>query len=146
MAMKLCLLICWHAVHAVTVVSAFASSSTTSTSHSTMMSPLPFRSKVRHHHHHHGVVTTTSTRLHLLLSIPRGGGSGTVTAAAASASSSVVATITSKLSKWTSTPHGTFNLVLALLGMSTAVLKLYNQKQDSDERDNAGEIVVSVFE
>lgn len=158
------LFLCWHAVFAVSVVSAFASSSASSkyahaqlpprsTATSTSYSPgnilssgraaLSFRSKARHHHHH-GVLgaaaatasSTTSTRLHLL-SIPRGG--GTAAAATASASSTILATITSKMSQWTSTPNGAFNLVLVLLGMSTAVLKLYNRMLLLNEDEGRGD-------
>ena len=104
---------------------------------------MSFRSKARHHHHH-GVLgaaaatasSTTSTRLNLL-SIPRGG--GTAVAATASASSTILATITSKISQWTSTPNGAFNLVLVLLGMSTAVLKLYNRMLLLNEDEGRGD-------
>ena len=66
---------------------------------------------------------------HLHLSIPRGGGA-------------IIASATSQFAEWTSTPNGTFNVALALLAMSTAVLKVYNRvEQQGDDGKEGGEVV-----
>lgn len=128
---------------------------------SVVAAAMPFLSQHHYRHHqqqHHGVLgaaatTTTTTRLHLL-SIPRGGGATTATTAEVATtittfSSTIITTLTAKLSQWTSTPNGMFNLVLALLGMSTAVLKLYNNNRmmllnNDNDRERGEESVVTV--
>ena len=116
-------------------VSAFASS-TSASKPLTVPTSFTLKNKLGHHHsqhkHHNNLHTqqqqsTTATQLHL--SIPRGG-----------AIASTAAIITSKLSSWTSTPSGSFNVALAVLAASTAVLKLKNKVVDMPKEDGVVEV------
>jgi len=75
-----------------------------------------------HHRHHRNRATTTTTTTTsttgLHLSVPRGGGATEAVAA-------IAASASTRLSSIASTPAGAFNVALAILGMSTAALKLY---------------------
>jgi hypothetical protein len=72
---------------------------------------------------------TTTTRLHL--AVPRGGGGVNVVSAAASSAVSGIASLCS-------TPSGTFNLALAILGGSTAMLRLYDARGKGGKGNDDG--------
>lgn len=59
--------------------------------------------------------------------IPRGGASA----------SAAVAGVGAKLSQWSTTPNGAFNLALAVLAASTAVLKIGNRESGEGGADGA---------
>lgn len=139
MPKRAALLCLWHIM---TEVSAFASSSQHRIipSTSAMTKPLVFGnnksvhstayrtiSQLRHHTGQHKQAGTTTQ---LYLSIPRGG------------ASSVFAATSAKLSQWTSTPSGTFNVALAVLAASTAVLKVCSSAGSNGAN---GETVVSTL-
>ena len=119
-------------------VSAFASS-TSASNPLTVPTSFTLKNKLGHHsqhkHQHHNTLhkqqqssTTTTTTTQLHLSIPRGGAIASTAA------------ITSKLSSWTSTPSGSFNVALAVLAASTAVLKLKNKVVDMPKEDGVVEV------
>lgn len=111
----------------IVAISAFASQTTVVSSTTTLPSSRcnNFHGLLHNKHHQQqqqhqrGLHKQTGTNLHL--SIPRG---GAIATAAASSSS--------KLSQWTSTPSGTFNIALAILAATTAALKLFNKVDSSD--------------
>ena len=116
-------------------VSAFASHHTTSTSNINNINPSTLQTSVlrssrasKHGQKYNNQLHKQSTtKLHL--TIPRGG------AAAATASTGILSDLSSKLSTLTSTPTGTFNTALVILGAATAVLKIYN-KVDATTSDD----------
>lgn len=122
-------------------VSAFASHHTTSTSSNININPSTLQTSVlrssrasKHHQKHNNQLHKQYvTKLHL--TIPRGG----ATAAAAAASTGILSDLSSKLSTLTSTPTGTFNTALVILGAATAVLKIYN-KVDSNSDGEKKEV------
>ena len=58
----------------------------------------------------------------------------------------MAAAASSKLSQWTSTPTGTFNVALAVLAASTAVLKLVNKvESDGNKKEGDVEVVSSLL-
>jgi len=112
-------------------VSAFASHHTTSSTSSnininpsTLQTSVLRSSRANKHHqkYNNQLYKQSATKLHL--SIPRG---GAATAAAAASSTGILSDLSSKLSTLTSTPTGTFNTALVILGAATAVLKIYNK-------------------
>ena len=122
-------------------VSAFASHHTTSTSSnyininpSTLQTSVLRSSRANKHHqkHNNQLHKQSTTKLHL--TIPRGGAT-----AAAAASTGILSDLSSKLSTLTSTPTGTFNTALVILGAATAVLKIYN-KVDANSNGEKKEI------
>ena len=80
------------------------------------------------HHQYNRQRPNGRSTTHLHLSIPRGGGA-------------IIASATSQFAEWTSTPSGTFNVALALLAMSTAVLKVYNRVEQQGDGKEGGEVV-----
>lgn len=122
-------------------VSAFASHHTTSTSNYININPSTLQTSVlrssRAYKHHQKKNNTnrlnkqSGTKLHL--TIPRGGAT-----AAATASTGILSDLSSKLTTLTSTPTGTFNTALVILGAATAVLKIYNKvdtTSDGEEKE-----------
>ena len=116
-------------------VSAFASHHTTSTSSNININPSTLQTSVlrssranNNKYKSNQIHKQSATKLHL--TIPRGGA-----AAAASASTGILSDLSSKLSTLTSTPTGTFNTALVILGAATAVLKIYN-KVDATTSDD----------
>lgn len=51
-----------------------------------------------------------------------------------------MAAASSKLSQWTSTPSGTFNVALTVLGATTAALKLYGKFEKNGVVKDSGDV------
>jgi hypothetical protein len=124
-------------------VSAFASHHTTSTSSnyininpSTLQTSILRSSRTttkQHQKYNNQLHKQSATKLHL--TIPRGGA-----AAAAAASTSILSDLSSKLSTLTSTPTGSFNTALVILGAATAVLKIYNKVDANSDGGDKKEV------
>jgi len=121
-------------------VSAFASHHTTSTTSNININPSTLQTSVlrssranNNKYKSNRLHKQSATKLHL--TIPRGG----ATAAAAASSTGILSDLSSKLSTLTSTPTGTFNTALVILGAATAVLKIYN-KVDSNSDGEKKEV------